>query len=136
YFCTRKIFGLRFLNLKNHVHRPMNINFIDDFKGVLEKLSSVTNFRELGHITQNFFKDTFKIPSSKTRLYLRKMDMTEDSTASLVETFMVTNTEIIERAMKDEKILIYDEIDFTHFYHACEKSAVILKFLSSINADI
>lgn len=145
YFCTRKIFGLRFLNLKNHVHQPMNINFIDDFKGVLEKLSGVTNFRELGYITQNFFKDTFKIPSHKTRLYLRKTDVVEyqghtnlieDSTVSLVETFLVTHTEIIERAMKDEKILIYDEIDFTHFYHACEKSEIILKFLSSINADI
>jgi transcriptional regulator of aromatic amino acid metabolism len=145
YFCTRKIFGLRFLNLKSHVHQPMNINFIDDFKVVLEKLSNVTNFRELGHITQTFFKDTFTIPAQKTRLYLRKMNVVEhqvstniieDSTVSLVETFLVTHAEIIERAIKKEKILIYDEIDFTHFYHACEKSEVILKFLSTINADI
>lgn len=134
YFCTRKIFGLRFLNLKNHVQQPMNLNFIDDFKGVLERLSLVTNFRELGHITQTFFKETFYIPFHKTRLYLRKMD--EDSTVSLVETFMVMNAEVIEAAIKEEKILIYDEIDFTHFYHACEKSAVVLKFLSSINADV
>ncbi len=145
YFCTRKIFGLRFLNLKSHVHQPININFIDDFKGVLEKLSSVTNFRELGYITQTFFKDTFNIPSYKTRLYLRKTDtlehkintnIAEDSTVSLVETFLVTHAQIIELAMKKEKILIYDEIDFTHFYHACEKSEIILKFLSTINADI
>ena len=145
YFCMRKIFGLRFLNLKSHVHQPMNINFIDDFKGVLEQLSSVTNLRELGHITQTFFKDTFNIPAHKTRLYLRKMDVVEhqvnsniveDSTASLVETFLVTHADVIERAMKKEKILIYDEIDFTHFYHACEKSEIILKFLSTINADI
>jgi transcriptional regulator of aromatic amino acid metabolism len=145
YFCARKIFGLRFLNLRNHVHRPMNINFIDDFKGVLERLSSVTNLRELGHITQNFFKDTFSIASHKTRLYLRKMDaaehrvstnIIEDSTASLVETFLVTHANIIDCAMKEEKILIYDEIDFTHFYHACEKSEAVLKFLSIINADI
>lgn len=147
YFCARKIFGLRFLNLKSHVHRPMNINFIDDFKGVLERLSSVTNFRELGHITQNFFKETFSITPHKTRLYLRmkkleaiehkvNTNMIEDSTVSLVETFLVTHADIIDYAMKEEKILIYDEIDFTHFYHACEKSAVILKFLSTVNADI
>lgn len=42
----------------------------------------------------------------------------------------------IERTIKEEKILIYDEIDFTHFYHACEESEIILKFLSTINADI
>ena len=145
YFCARKIFGLRFLNLKNHVHQQMNINFIDDFKGVLERLSGVTNLRELGHITQNFFKDTFNIPSHKTRLYLRAVDVLEprinvniieDGTTSLVETFLVTHATLIDCAIKEEKILIYDEIDFTHFYHACEKSEVILKFLDIINADI
>ena len=145
YFCARKIFGLRFLNLKNHVHRPMNINFIDDFKGVLERLSRVTNLRELGHITQNFFKETFCIMPHKTRLYLRKMDpiehkvslnVIEDTTVSLVETFLATHADNLDCAMREEKILIFDEIDFTHFYHACDRSAATLKFLSAINADI
>ncbi len=145
YFCAKKIFGLRFLNLKDHVQQPMNINFIDDFKGVLERLSVVTNFRELGHITQNFFKDTFDIPASRTHLYLRKAEtadhkaqshIIEDRIASLVETFLVSHSTSIDCAIKEEKILIYDEIDFTHFYHACEKSEVILKFLNIINADI
>lgn len=145
YFCAKKIFGLRFLNLKDHVQQPMNINFIDDFKSVLERLSSVTNFRELGHITQNFFKETFAIPFNKTHLYLRQQDAPEhkshgtiidDRTVSLVETFLVTHAAVIELAIREEKILIYDEIDFTHFYHACEKSEIVLKFLSTINADI
>lgn len=145
YFCARKIFGLRFLNLKDHVQQPMNIHFIDDFKGVLERLSSVTNFRELGYIVEIFFKDTFDIPANKTRLYLRQQDtiqgkthsnMIEDRTVSLTETFLVTHSAIIEQTIKEEKILIYDEIDFTHFYHACEKSEILLKFLSTINADI
>lgn len=145
YFCAKKIFGLRFLNLKDHVQQPMNINFIDDFKGVLERLSGVTNFRELGHITQNFFKDTFSISSNKTRLYLRKVEKSEqaagtsvieDNTTSLVETFLVTHADVIDRAIKDGKILIYDEIDFTHFYHACKESEIILKFLNTINTDI
>jgi transcriptional regulator of aromatic amino acid metabolism len=145
YFCVKKIFGLRFLNLEGHVQQPMNINFIDDFKGVLERLSSVTNFRELGHITQNFFKETFGISFTKTRLYLRQNDtseqklqgnLIEDRTVSLVETFLVTYEQAIEDAIREEKILIYDEIDFTHFYHACDKSEIVLKFLNIINADI
>jgi len=145
YFCAKKIFGLRFLNLKDHVQQPMNINFIDDFKDVLERLSRVTNFRELGHITQNFFKETFVIPFNKTHLYLRQKDcperkiqdcIMEDRTASLVETFLVTHADVIESVIKEGKILIYDEIDFTHFYHACEQSEIVLKFLSTINADI
>ena len=145
YFCSRKIFGLRFLNFKGHVQQPMNLNFIDDFKGVLERLSSVTNFRELGHITQNFFKDTFNIPFNKTSLYFKKMSdekeknhttIAQEHVMSLVETFMATNRDAIEPAIKEEQILIYDEIDFTHFYHACEKSTIILQFLRAINADI
>jgi len=145
YFCARKIFGLRFLNLKDHVQQPMNINFIDDFKGVLERLSSVTNFRELGHITQNFFKETFAIVFNKTHLYLRQKDdqqynsqdcIMEDRTVSLVETFLLTHAAVMESVVKENKVLIYDEIDFTHFYHADEKSEIILKFLSTINADI
>lgn len=145
YFCTRKIFGLRFLNLKNHVQRPMNINFIDDFKGVLERLSKVTNFRELGHITQGFFKDTFSVPVSRTHLYLREMTdqfrakqlcLIENNTFSVVETFLVTHAGIIDSMVKEEKILIYDEIDFTHFYDIDEKTAIVLQFLRTINADI
>jgi hypothetical protein len=145
YFCARKIFGLRFLNLKTHVQRPMNMNFIDDFKGVLERLSGVTSCRELGHIVQNFFKDTFGIPITKTHLYFRKTeDQTKDQTTSsseetiisLVETFLVTHSDDIYGMIKEEKVLIYDEIDFTHFYDACDRSAIVLQFLRTINADI
>ena len=145
YFCARKIFGLRFLNLRSHVQQPMNLNFIDDFKGVLERLSKVTSFRELGHITESFFRETFKISINKTRLYLREVNeeerkkqsnVIEDNTISLVETFLVTHAKVISHVIKEEKILIYDEIDFTHFYHACDESAIILKFLNAISADI
>jgi transcriptional regulator of aromatic amino acid metabolism len=145
YFCMRKIFGLRFLNLRNHVQQPMNINFIDDFKGVLERLSSVTNFRELRHITQSFFKETFSIPSHKTSLYFRRVEgqdnkgqlsVAEDQTISLVETFLATHAGTIEKAIQEQKILLYDEIDFTHFYDACDEGALILKFLHAIKADI
>lgn len=145
YFCAKKIFGLRFLNLKDHVQQTININFIDDFKGVLERLGSVTNFRELGYITENFFKEAFGIAANKTRLYLRQTskheqkmhaNVIEDRTVSLVETFLVTHDKALEDALKDGKILIHDEIDFTHFYHACETSEIVLRFLDSINADI
>src|SRR5947207_7747515 len=105
YFCARKIFGLRFLNLKTHVQRPMNINFIEDFKGILERLSSVTSCRELGHITQSFFKETFEIPVTKTHLYFRKIEdhvpdqlvtSSEETVTSLVETFLVTHANVID----------------------------------------
>ncbi len=145
YFCARKIFGLRFLNLKSHVQRPMNMNFIEDFKGVLERLSAVTTCEELIHITQHFFKETFDIPITKTQLYFRKTDsqitdkvigIKDETVVSLVETFLLTHSQALDSTIKDEKVLIFDEIDFSHFYHACESGEIMLRFLRTINADI
>lgn len=145
YYCTRKIIGLRFLNLRNHVQQPINLNFINDFKIVLEQLSLVTNLRELGHITQSFFKESFTITHNKTKLYLRKIETQkedehksyiEDNTTSLVETFITTHKSTIEPAIKKQQILMYDELDFTHFYDETTDSKTILHFLDAINADI
>ena len=145
FFCARKIMGFRFLNLHSHVQQPININFVNDFKAVLERLSFVTNLRELGHITQSFFKETFNIPLNRTKLLLRNIespeevehtDCIEDNTRQLVETFISTNELTIEAAIKKQQILIYDEIDFTHFYGQTAESKAILNFLDTINADI
>lgn len=144
-YCARRIMGLRFLNLKSHVQQSININFINDFKDILGRLSLVTNIRELSHITQSFFKETFNIHLSKTKLYLRKIDtqkeneqtsLIENNTTSLVETFISTNKTTIEAAIKKQQILIYDEVDFTHFYNETTNSNAILNFLDTINADI
>jgi len=145
YYCTRKIIGLRFLNIRSHVQQPINLNFINDFKIVLEQLSLVTSLRELGHITQSFFKESFTIPHRKTKLYLRKIkaqqedeqtSYIEDETTSLVETFITTHKSTIEPAIKKQQILMYDELDFTHFYDETTDSKTILHFLDAINADI
>lgn len=143
YFCARRILGLRFLNLKSHVQQPMNLNFIEDFRGVLERLSAVTSFKELGHITQSFFKETFDIPANKTRFYLRSVgehvehtSSIEDATSYCVETFFEAHGDLIVSAIKEEKTLIYDEIEFSHFYDNCQKGTVMLQFLRTINADI
>ena len=145
YYSMHKIMGLRFLNLKGHVQQSININFINDFKDILGRLSLVTNIRELGHITQSFFKETFNIHLSKTKLYLRKIDtqkkneqtnLIENNITSLVETFISTNKTTIEAAIKKQQILIYDEVDFTNFYNETANSNAILNFLDAINADI
>jgi len=121
------------------------MTFIDDFKEVLERLSGVTNYKELGHIIQHFFKETFAIPVTKTQLYFRKNEYqstdavtnnAQETIISLVETFLVTHHDAIHGMIKEERVLIYDEIDFTHFYDACEDGAIVLQFLKAINADI
>lgn len=145
YFCARRILRLRFLNLRSHVQQPMNVNFIDDFKGVLERLSVVTSFSELGYIIQNFFKETFVVAGDKTRFYLRNFgeqvdkrhdDGMNNSMSYVVETFFETHGEFIASIVKQEKALIYDEIAFSHFYDTCQEGKVMLQFLDLINADV
>jgi len=146
YYCAQKLVGLRFLNLSSHVRTPqIAYNFIDNFKDVLEQLGHVTSTKELGHIIQTFFKDSFDISLNRTKLYLRKVNAKQhedapelsDST-SMVEHFLSTNTENSKsfEFIKKTRVLIYDEIAFTNFYEPNETNAIILKFLDSISADI
>jgi len=145
YYCTRKLVGLRFLNFENHVQANSKFNFMDDFKAILEQFSHVSDLKELGHITQNFFKEALEIPLSKTRLYIRKRQadkeeesrqMISEEIPALVETFMNTHTNDVCSYMKKNKILIYDEIVFTNFYEQTTERDAIIAFMDAINAGV
>jgi len=147
YYCIKKIMGLRFLNLQTHVQAEKKFNFVDDFKNVLEKLSHITNKREIIHITKSFFKDAFSIPIQKTRLYIRTLhkDSGEEEEIGLltknekiVEAFLTLQaaSNQVESFLVKEKILIADELEFTNFYEEEETIKNLIAFLHSIHADI
>lgn len=144
YFCVRKIIGLRFLNLQNHVQEHHRFNFVDGFKDTLEDLAKATSMYELGHITQAFFKTAFDIPSNRVYLHLRTLNPQENGSNKVVlsdiqahaETFLSNSDPDLEKCVNKVKILIYDEIDFNHFYDPNYADETILAFMDSINADI
>ncbi len=142
FFCARKIMGLRFLNLHDHVDQTLKSPFMDDFKTILERLSAVTNLQELCHISTSFFKETFAIPLKRTHLYLRAIDVKKNKktpthdTVTLIESFFTTHDTVLLPYIKRHSILVYDEIEFTHFYDETKESKVVLQFLDTINADI
>ncbi len=146
YFSAKQLINLRFLNLGTHVQADERFNFIDDFKGVLENLSLVTNPKDLVHLTQRFFQDAFNIPMSKLSLYVRKLDHSNDDESrtlgtieSLVEGFVTINTnndEMVDFVKQNRQILIRDEIAFSHFYKPNENSEKILQFLDALNAGV
>jgi len=55
FYSARKVMGLRFLNLRDHVQAPPKATFITNFKVILDQLGQVATTRELQFITQNFF---------------------------------------------------------------------------------
>ena len=147
YFLTKKIIGLRFLNLHDHVQTSNKFDFINDFKDVIEEFARVTNIKELVHITQSFFKSGFSIPASRIRLYIRKYGQLEEeknyndplNTSLIVENFIISNdahNSSVMTILRQNKIFIKDEIEFNNFYEEHSAQTVILEFLNSINADI
>lgn len=143
YYCSKKIISLRFLNLSSHVTSRARLNFVDGFKEILERLSYATSIKELEHISQTLFKETFDIPLNKTTLYVRSPHTAAQHNhevnllriTPLVENFLETHAAGRDY-IKNAKILIYDEIAFNNFYEKDAGHQTILTFMDTINADI
>jgi transcriptional regulator of aromatic amino acid metabolism len=148
YYCCKRMMGLRFLNFTNHVEAPAKFNFINDFKDILEQLTYVTSVKELAHITQTFFKAAFQIPVGRARFYARK-NPTENINNEIYPDLLEATNKVehiitcedgpnvhIKHILKQSKILIKDEIEFTNFYDTSLDRTAILDFLDGINADI
>ncbi len=144
FYCARKVIGLRFLNFQNHVQEHHRFNFVDGFKDTLEELAKATSIKELGHISQTFFKEAFHIPGNRVSLHLRNESPLITSNyrselsdvESATEAFLSNTNPELEKCINKVKILIYDEIDFNNFYDPNYPDSTILKFMDQINADI
>ncbi len=143
YYCSRRMLGLRFLNLTRQVQAPVDINFMQNFKTFLEQFSHVTSMQELNHITQGFFKEAFEVPFNRVQLIIRQTNpkprrpQDEDSSPqSLVEAFLSTHSKGMCRFIKKHGIVVYDELDFSNFYESSPESSGALAFLDGIQADI
>ena len=143
FYCSKKMLGLRFLNLSHQVQSPIDRNFMENFKTILERFSHVTSMQELTHITQGFFKEAFSIPYNRVHLHIRSaaqqpyMPQQEDgSTVALVEAFMSTHSKGMCAFIKKNGILVYDELAFSDFYESTYESARAVAFLDGIQGDI
>jgi hypothetical protein len=145
YFVSRRMMGLRFLNMRQDIESREKFNFLSQFRDILEQLSYATALKELAHLTQTFFQTAFSIPLGRTRLYIRKGEPENDdhgsydmaNISSKVEQFLSKHeNNSIFQSMSSSKIFIRDEIHFTHFYEEDDASKEILLFLDTVNADI
>lgn len=144
-YCTQRVLRLRFLNLRRHVQSSKKFNFINNFKDTLEQLSQTTNTYELVNLTKTFFKEHLQIQPSRTSLIIRMLNKQDDyenketnnTKITIAESFInnQSNLQLFE-FLKQTKILIYDEIEFSEFYENNEVSNNIINFLNQINADI
>lgn len=150
YYAVRKMVNIRFLNIRSHVETTYNAGFINDFKDILEQLGYVTNFNQIKHIINTFFTKTLHIPTGKTVFYIRAVDTRsllfqdldtldeERRTMLCVENMLsqLSQAEAFKAMLYQTKIIIRDEIEFTHFYDPNDLQQTIIAFLQEINADI
>ena len=141
YYCAKKMVGLRFLNISNHVESTWNFSFINNFKDVLEQLGQATTIQELTFVTQEIFQKAFQISPRSVTLHSyayqdNKITCQKNLTGSTVDTVLNATDTQLTRDIQQSKILIYDEIAFTNFYDQDESSAALVSFLDKIYADI
>ena len=142
FYSARKVMGLRFLNIRNHVQAPPKVTFITNFKVILDQLGLVATTHELQFITQNFFKKAFGIPLKKTKLYLHSTKISSQQYEhhfhinETVEKFTNSNKTTAYDITKRMPVLIYDEINFSHFYEQTAEHEKLLTFLTRLQADI
>jgi GAF domain-containing protein len=128
------------MNIYKHVHEVKKLSLVENFKEILDQLNNVESKQELINLTKTFFKQAFKIPMGRTDVYLRSESQTNHTkkiTPSYIEQFMKQedNSYFIDNIYK-KRILIYDELEFSQYYHHEKTSEVLLSFMKKINADL
>lgn len=152
FYSIKKIIGLRFLNVHDHVHSSHRFNFTEDFKSILEALGSATNMNEIKSLTQRFFKQAFEVSTGTVKVYARTVSsgfyseharISLGKTESIIENFIDCRED--ERHsfpsealqfVKKNRILIYDEVEYDDFYQSDESRTLLISLLNEIQADI
>jgi len=142
FHCMRKIMGLRFLNLRNHVTAKKRFVFMEDFKNIIDQFSQVTDIKELKLITQYFFQEAFKIPSRRVHLHIRggnqdqRMDEYGDETKMEGFINQYCSKSEVSRFINKSKVIIADELEFSNFYENNGDQKSIINFMNEMAADI
>ena len=143
FYCLKQVMKLRFLNASDHVQSAPRLEVIDDFKVVLEQLSTTKSLNELSHITRTFFKEVFHLPNRSVNLTIRnwhesqhELEFDVARNDQVIEQFILTSDTTTLNYVREKKILIYDEIVFSNYFDEQETHATIISFLENINADI
>lgn len=152
FYISKKLVGMRFLNIRPHVasNTSGKFDFFEVFKTALGKLGAITHQEEVLPVTKEFFEGVFKIPQDRISLHFRTSPehMHDEALESqhqrhYVEEILSADT-AAHKAVVDYthrlKVLIRDEIEFTHFSSPAgpekEKLSGVIEFLRTLGADI
>lgn len=146
YFCTRKLLNIRFLNTQQHVQLGTTAAALPPhLADAIEQLGLTTDRRTLELITRTFFKENFSIPVGRVLLNIRDAKGQQTSASSsqervnTIERFHVDDSSaayVAREYLYKHKIILKDEIEFTHFYQQDPALGALIELLNSISAEI
>jgi hypothetical protein len=146
YICTKRIFHLRFLNVKKNVSPSgYRLEFVRQFRHVLDRLGQALHYLELNLVTRTFFSESFRLQERTTSLCVdphalpESSNLTEQSYDQLLanrkmQTFY--ESEHRKLGLSKASILIRDEIEFDHFYNPIKSSQESINLLDELHADV
>lgn len=149
YFAITKIIQLRFLDFSENIQSGQKPKFIDCFKSFLGSIAKAKSLSEVGLITQTYFKDSLQINSERVTVYFRysafdnpqapACEMRVLSQEEIVIEKLINNalrSEDIVALMKKQQIFIYDELEFSNFYHDDILRKEVLHFMQELRAEV
>ena len=133
-YCMRKIIALRFFNLRDNVSTANNLklNFINEFKNLIDQLSHAPSLSHAENSTHLFFKDIIGIPLGSANLYIRSLK----KVSPLAETFLTDHNILIESYCHKYKKIVFDDLEFMHFYNPTPDTTLLITFMRTIKADM
>lgn len=141
-----KIMRLRFLNFNNDIRASHKFPFFKKFRQAIAHLGNASHIEQLEPIAQMAFKTILDIEPNHIHLYFRqsnaiknlensKKSVLDPAVEQIVEQVILDNQKIIT-FMREQRIIMYDEIIFNNINNKTELNTRLITFLDALNADV
>ena len=134
-YCMHKVIALCFFNIRQRIYTASpitKINFVHEFKNLIDQLSHAPSLSHAENSTHLFFKDIIGIPLGSANLYIRSLKKVHP----LAETFLTDHDTLIENYCHKDKKIVFDDLEFMHFYNPTPDSTLLITFMRAIKADM
>lgn len=135
FYCMRKVLALRFFNIRHKIDTKSamaKINFVHEFKNLIDQLSHAPSLSHAENSMNLFFKDIIGIPLGSSNLYIRS----SKKILPAAEAFLIDHSALIESYCYKHKKIVFDDLEFVHFYNPIPDTAQLIAFMRTIKADM
>lgn len=138
-FCARRIYQLRFLNLTPFVQAEKTVDTALELAKAKQELCEVRDFVQLARVSAQFFENNYHIAPERV-VFISRLPGTENiekqQIHQIIEQFIQKDEVVVTEFFKEDAVLVYDELAFTHFYQHSDTMLRLLHFLQELRAAI